>query len=254
VIDLYDRALVQVDQAIGSVIQHLEKTSLLKNSIVILMSDHGEYLDENDLPGRHGLFLSQSDADLKTVLSFYIPKHLKHIPPQTVSALVRTIDTLPSLLPLMGLETPISSQGTDLFKRIDSNGKVAVPRLSAFAETDLAFNAEKEFENMNVISYPKATELLEPELETPGFFRVKPKYESLVKQVKWRKLITSEGSLIYKPTPGHGEFHYYPAQLKQENTPIRRKLIRQIKREMLQDLEMKFNSQDLIVPTRKPNL
>jgi hypothetical protein len=107
---------------------------------------------------------------------------------------------------------------------------------------------------MNVMSYPKATELLEPELETPGFFRVKPKYESLVKQVKWRKLITSEGSLIYKPTPGRGEFQYYPAQFKQKNRPTRRKLIRQIRQEMLQDLEMKFNSQDLIVPKRKSNL
>lgn len=49
VVDQYDTSVANLDEQVGRLLAHLERRGLAENTIVILTSDHGEYLGEHDL-------------------------------------------------------------------------------------------------------------------------------------------------------------------------------------------------------------
>lgn len=103
----YLRCVKAVDDAVGAMLDYLEKSGLLENTIVIYTSDQGFYL------GEHGgwfdkRFMYEESFHMPCVMMF--PKEIKA---GTVNDdLLLNIDFAPTLLDYAGVEIPADIQGT----------------------------------------------------------------------------------------------------------------------------------------------
>jgi arylsulfatase A-like enzyme len=100
VVAQYDGEISYVDTQVGRILDHLKTSGLWDNTIVVLMSDHGECFGEGDVYfDHHGLY----DAVLRVALMCHMPGG---ITTGRSSAIVSTEDILPTLMDLCGWEGP----------------------------------------------------------------------------------------------------------------------------------------------------
>lgn len=92
-IDRYDAAINATDQQLGRLLDQVD----LKRTVVLVMSDHGETLDERTPPLDHGSLLHEEQMRAVAVLS------APGLEPRRVDALVSLADFGPTLLDLLGL-------------------------------------------------------------------------------------------------------------------------------------------------------
>lgn len=105
---LYDGEVVYVDELIGRLLDWLSRESLDEATVVVVMADHGEALeDHGELD--HGFFIY--DATMKVPFLIRAPALPKGV---RVRAQVRSIDLMPTVLDLVGLPPEPSVQGTSL--------------------------------------------------------------------------------------------------------------------------------------------
>lgn len=108
-----------VDREFGRLLDELERLGLDDNTIVVFTSDHGETM------------CSQGTDDPKNSIyteSFNVPFMIRYpdkIRPRVDSTLLSTIDIMPTLLSMAGLEAkiPESAEGRDLSPVLLENGK-----------------------------------------------------------------------------------------------------------------------------------
>lgn len=105
---LYDSGVAYTDDQIRALLRGLEDRGLLENSIVVVTSDHGEALGEHGLAGHPFLY----DDNLMVPLVIALPD--RRFSGQRVSAQVRLIDALPTVLELAGLQASEESDGRSL--------------------------------------------------------------------------------------------------------------------------------------------
>lgn len=120
IIALYDAAIAYVDAEVGRVLDVLEKSGRLANTIVIVSADHGEELWD------HGLFFhgqSLYDELLHVPLVVHLPgdQHAGRV----VETPVRSIDIGPSVLDWMGLPGTGDLDGRSLDLAIEGKGSAA---------------------------------------------------------------------------------------------------------------------------------
>lgn len=129
---LYDSGIVELDRAMGEVIEGLDERGFLERTIVVVTSDHGEQLWEHG-GWRHGQNLY--DEQLLVPLLLYLPPALADelgVEPGTViERQVELVDLYPTLLDLLGVERAHPVQGRSLLPLL--TGGELVPR-DAFAE------------------------------------------------------------------------------------------------------------------------
>ncbi len=95
-IDRYDSSIRFIDNLVAALIDSVDLTS----TVVIVAADHGESLNERYWSLDHGGHVFDEQAKIPLLL---------HIPGQSgsrIDALVETVDLLPTLLELLGLEPP----------------------------------------------------------------------------------------------------------------------------------------------------
>ncbi len=108
--DLYLSEVAYVDFQIGRVINFLKENDLLDNTVIILVSDHGENLGEHGIKFRHtGLFETTTHVPLILKIPGVVPR--------VTNSLVSTIDIFPTLLKLLKIP-PIKNDGEDLLSSI----------------------------------------------------------------------------------------------------------------------------------------
>ncbi|MFQ6082249.1 MAG: sulfatase [Candidatus Aminicenantia bacterium] len=100
-IGYYDGAIKMADDQVGRLLNALKKYNLYDNSIIILLSDHGESF---------GYFLGhgtelRSNAQNHVVMAIKLAKEKKHL---EINELVRTIDITPTVLDLLSLNVDYS--------------------------------------------------------------------------------------------------------------------------------------------------
>lgn len=119
--DLYAGGVSQADAHIGAVVDSLREAGVLDNTIVVVTSDHGESLGEDGY-WEHNWMLQ---SNLRIPLIIRYPGGLPQ--GQRVSAMVDSIDLVPTLLDLMGLEPlpAVSDLPDGLDVRSDSGRLVA---------------------------------------------------------------------------------------------------------------------------------
>jgi arylsulfatase A-like enzyme/tetratricopeptide (TPR) repeat protein len=115
---LYDGEVAYMDFIIGEVMRKIKERNLLGRTLVVVAGDHGEAFGEKGEAG-HGVFLYE--MTLRVPLIFYAENHLPSN--SIVPARVRLIDIMPTVLDMLNIPRPASSQGISLIPYIQKKKK-----------------------------------------------------------------------------------------------------------------------------------
>jgi arylsulfatase A-like enzyme len=109
---LYDGGVAEADRYVGVLLATLEEAGLSEETAVIVTRDHGEELGDRDRnnPGLHGH--SVYDEVSSVPLIIYDPT--RSYPPRRIDVQVRAIDTMHTVLDLLGVPGPEGSDGRSL--------------------------------------------------------------------------------------------------------------------------------------------
>jgi tetratricopeptide (TPR) repeat protein len=129
----YEGEVAYVDSAIGRFQQSLKGRGLLKDTLIVLTSDHGESLGEHG-EETHGYFIYQST--LKVPLILHGPDGA--VRPARIDSAASLIDIAPTVLDLLGVPAPPQFQGRSLLK---SSGEQPVYSESMYARDHLGCSA-----------------------------------------------------------------------------------------------------------------
>lgn len=116
---LYSGEVSYMDRYVGTLLDHLEQNDLHKRTLVVFTSDHGEEFWEHDSVGHgHTVYEELLRVPLLMRLTGVLPEGLAtHIP-------VDLADVTPSILDLLGIETPDAAEGSSILPYLisDANG------------------------------------------------------------------------------------------------------------------------------------
>ncbi len=103
----YDAEIAYTDNQVGRLLAALEEDGRLENTLIAVLSDHGEMLGEHGEP-THGFFIYDAAVRIPMLLAG------PGIPVAEITEQVRIVDLRPTLLTRLGLELPSAVQGADL--------------------------------------------------------------------------------------------------------------------------------------------
>ncbi len=122
----YDSGIRYADKALGKLFDYLKKTGQMKDTIIIITSDHGEsfYNRKTGLPehpkyGLHGHNLY--DELLRVPLILFNPDMQNDT--KQINITVRLVDIMPTIMELTGLDIPDDIRGVSLVNIKDSAEK-----------------------------------------------------------------------------------------------------------------------------------
>ncbi|MCB1098790.1 MAG: sulfatase [Verrucomicrobiae bacterium] len=190
---LYDGCIRQFDDNVGRILESLDATGQLDNTIILVTSDHGDDQLEPNTSFGHGLSFNGGDQ------GNHIP-FILHAPGMTsgtqVDGIVRTIDFAPTLLDLVGAPKHPDMEGTSLVASIKNPKKDH--SLAFYGETAFLFVNRKipGEEPLNLPPMDRVT-FVDPEFDY--HFVLKEKYQQAVLETKERALRTQRYKLVRTP-------------------------------------------------------
>ena len=111
----HDAAFVTfADAQIGKLIKALKKSGKYENTIIVVWGDHGWHLGEHAVWGKHTLF----EESLHSPLIIRAPEMKR--PGIAANGIVESIDIMPTLAALAGLDQPAFVDGTSLQPMIEA--------------------------------------------------------------------------------------------------------------------------------------
>jgi len=144
IIDLYDGEIVYVDQAFGALIRGLEERGLTDDTVIVLLSDHGEeFFEHGGFEHGHTLFEELIHVPLIVSLPGKVREGAR------VRNQVRLLDVTPTVFDLLGLEPLAHFEGVSLVPYLTGEGSVEhragnlLPPHIAYAEA-IRLGAEKK--------------------------------------------------------------------------------------------------------------
>jgi arylsulfatase A-like enzyme len=132
---LYDGAVSAIDDGASEILDALERSGQAKNTIVVVIADHGETLYENGHGEGHGDHLF-GDEGTHVPLVVVDPRDPA---PHREPGIVRDVDLAPTVYALTGVAPPGDLDGQSLAPAL--KGAPLAPRL-AYAETGLWFTED----------------------------------------------------------------------------------------------------------------
>ena len=124
---LYDGEIAYADSAIANFVAFLKQRKWYRESLVILVADHGEGLGEHG-EETHGVFLYDSTTHVPLI--FKLPDRA---PGGVIQGQVETIDILPTVLDLLNIPLPGRLDGESLAPHFGSPKSASRP---VYAETE----------------------------------------------------------------------------------------------------------------------
>jgi arylsulfatase A-like enzyme len=111
----YKGEIAFTDQQLGRLLEGLADQGLAENTVIVVVADHGESLDEHDYYFNHGahLYTPSMHVPLVIVAPGRIPAGV------VVDDLVENVDLAPTLLELLGQPVPADLAGTSLLPLVD---------------------------------------------------------------------------------------------------------------------------------------
>jgi arylsulfatase A-like enzyme len=125
----YDGEVAFTDAQVGQILDELAARGLLDDTIVIITSDHGEILYEHEYYFGHDIGLYEECIMIPLIM--HLPGHGR--PGTSISPLVQSLDILPTILEVLGLDLPDYLEGKSLLPLIEGGGSSTVTY--AFSET-----------------------------------------------------------------------------------------------------------------------
>jgi choline-sulfatase len=119
-IGAYDAEIATSDALVGRLLDALRDDGRLDQTLVVVVGDHGEMLGEHG-EQTHGFFIYDAAVHIPLIMAG------PGVPVREVKEQVRIIDVMPTVLALVGVETPKGVQGVSLLPlaRGESLGLVA---------------------------------------------------------------------------------------------------------------------------------
>ncbi len=233
-VGLYRAALAQTDTAIGSLLDRLRAERLLDDTIIVLLSDHGEGLYECATCVGHGDNL-KSLLTLRVPLAFHLPKQrYPGVTPGVHEAYVSQLDLYPTLLSLLGESRVEPHAGLPL---LDAKGQLLPPPGRVhFAETGEwlwptpAVPADR-------IAYPVITEMATLQR---GRIVISSKHNAEIRAAKQRAVIRPPYKLSYEPGASEVKYRLYQFErdpLEQEDLAASQpQVVDELKRELFRSM------------------
>ena len=109
----YTETLLALDESIGSILDYLEATGELENTLVIYMGDNGFSFGEHGLIDKRHAY----EESMRVPLLAYAPGHLEA--GTVVDEMVLNIDIAPTVLGLAGAEVPAQVQGRSFWPLLE---------------------------------------------------------------------------------------------------------------------------------------
>ncbi len=203
---LYDAGIRAMDDAVGDIIAFLKRNNLYENTIIVVLSDHGENLYEGDLGMGHGEHFRGHYA-VKIPLIFHYPKGIKTH--REIQDVARVVDIAPTILSLAGLEPSHAMEGVSLMPLMQ--GKQAPPQ-RAFGETGIWFDntlRKDLFFQYKRILYPDITFLSEIDFHFDNQLVLSDDFRDVVNLAKHRYVFDGRYKLIYMPLRDRIEYELY---------------------------------------------
>lgn len=120
--DLYDAGIRYTDEHVGGLLAYLEKKGLFSNSLIILLSDHGESLGER---ADHYVGHNQTyEYQLRVPLIIHFPSQVKRV----IRDPVQLVDVMPTILAYLGVATHEVTRGLNLLPIIHGEQILPGPR------------------------------------------------------------------------------------------------------------------------------
>jgi arylsulfatase A-like enzyme len=123
---LYEGEIACMDAEIGRLLDALEAQGLLDQAVVVVVGDHGETLWEHGDFYNHGLALYQTTIHVPLLIRLPGDRHAGRVVDEPVS----TVDILPTILALLGLEAPGLADGVSLLGAIEGRALARGPLFS----------------------------------------------------------------------------------------------------------------------------
>ena len=198
IVNHYDSAVKLFDDNLGEILTFLEKCNVEENTIVVVMSDHGESLYEENYGLAHGdLLLGPYSNNM--VFGIYSP--FENFNGRRIEKTVRDIDISPTILDLLNMEIPAVFRGHSLLPVMRGND---FPGYPAYMETGVWYTTKTPYiENKIRIPYPDITQMAGIEMPW-GKIYLKKEYEKVVIKAKYKAYQLNEKKYIYMP----GESEY----------------------------------------------
>ncbi len=125
---LYDGEIAYADSALAHFIAYLKRIGKYSNSVIVVVGDHGEGLGEHH-EDTHGIFLYDSTTHVPLIVKLRGDLSAG----TAVTAQVRTVDIMPTLLELAGAPAAEKRDGESLQPYFSGKNEAGRP---AFGETD----------------------------------------------------------------------------------------------------------------------
>lgn len=106
---LYDGEIAFMDEQIGRCVSWLEKNGLNKNTVIILIGDHGEGLGSHG-EGTHGYFIYEYAVHVPLLIIAPFPE----LQGQRSTSQVRIVDIFPTLMEIVAVTPPAQTHGRSL--------------------------------------------------------------------------------------------------------------------------------------------
>ena len=125
---LYRGEIGWTDESVGQLIDDLERTGRLDDTLIVITSDHGEEFFDH---GRRGHKQSLYDEVLRVPLLVVLPEHLRKGVPRVVDRQVSLSDVMPTILDYAGVRVPDSVLGRSLRPALEGRDLPSRPIVSS---------------------------------------------------------------------------------------------------------------------------
>jgi arylsulfatase len=115
----YLASISLIDDNVGRLVEALEATGQMDDTLILFTSDHGEFLGNHDLLRKPSLHY---DETLRVPLLIRMPKGRTQ--PRREAGLVELTDVCPTLLGLLGVSQPPGVQGCDWSEPLVAGGSI----------------------------------------------------------------------------------------------------------------------------------
>jgi arylsulfatase A-like enzyme len=106
---LYDAEVAYMDAHVGALLDHLRERGLYEDLWIVVLSDHGELMGEDDLWG-HGDSLFEKEIEIPLLIKEPGAERRRGVD----DSFVQQVDLLPTILERVGIELPANVQGVPI--------------------------------------------------------------------------------------------------------------------------------------------
>ena len=149
---LYATEVAYLDSQVGRLITGLDARGLLENTLVVLTGDHGETFWEHGDFWNHGLMLHQTTVHVPLMLAFPDGRGAGRV----VAGPVSTVDVLPTVAEVLGLDLPERAEGISLVSAIDGG---LLPQRALFSVATQPYTQEPKDGRWRNIFKPQAVRM-----------------------------------------------------------------------------------------------